>query len=364
VTRALALGITIAAAAWAQDGSNVAVVVNTASPLSKRIADYYVHKRHIPLDNVCRIDAPTPESISYADYVRTIEAPVGECLRSRKLTGQIWFIALTQGVPLRIQAGRGKGPSSSAASVDSELTLLYSKLAGRTFALEGGVNNPYYRSRDEPLNHARHPIYLVTRLAGYTFDDVRAMVDRSVAAVNRGKAVIDLRGDNSTPGNEWLRNTARRIRPERLLLEETAMPVYAASNVIAFASWGSNDPDRKDRWTRMKFLPGAIVTEFVSTNARTQQEPPKSWNLSTWKAADESKWFAGAPQSMSLDAIREGASGASGHVDEPYLTGCPRPDFVIPNYLAGRTLAEAFYSGIPSLSWMNVVFGDPLCRLR
>ena len=38
---------------------------------------------------------------------------------------------------------------------------------------------------------------------------------------------------------------------------------------------------------------------------------------------------------------------------EPYLAYCPRPDYVLPAYYSGRTLAESFYLGIPGLSWMN-----------
>jgi hypothetical protein len=37
---------------------------------------------------------------------------------------------------------------------------------------------------------------------------------------------------------------------------------------------------------------------------------------------------------------------------------------VLPAYYSGRTLAESFYLGIPGLSWMNVVIGDPLMRLK
>ena len=69
-------------------------------------------------------------------------------------------------------------------------------------------------------------------------------------------------------------------------------------------------------------------------------------------------------RSLTADYIHEGATGASGQVDEPYLAFCPRPEFVLPAYYSGRTLAESFYLGIPGLSWMNVVIGDPLTRLK
>ena len=52
--------------------------------------------------------------------------------------------------------------------------------------------NPFFRQRDIPFTHALFPIYLVTRLAAYDVGDVKAMIDRSLAARNRGKFVIDL----------------------------------------------------------------------------------------------------------------------------------------------------------------------------
>ena len=133
-------------------------------------------------------------------------------------------------------------------------------------------------------------------------------------------------------------------------------------DVIAYASWGSNDFDRKQRFLHFQWLPGAIATEFVSTDARTFKRPPDRWNIGPW--GDKSAWFYGAPQTLIADYLHEGASGVGGQVDEPFLTYCPRPDFVLPAYFQGRNLAESFYMGIPGLSWMNVVIGDPLMRLQ
>jgi uncharacterized protein (TIGR03790 family) len=103
------------------------------------------------------------------------------------------------------------------------------------------------------------------------------------------------------------------------------------------------------------------VTEFVSTNARTLKPPPPHWNITTY--SDREHWFAGSPQTLSADYIHEGATGASGNVYEPYLSGCVRPEYVLPAYAHGRNLAESYYLGMPFLSWQGVVLGDPLCSL-
>jgi len=60
--------------------------------------------------------------------------------------------------------------------------------------------------------------------------------------------------------------------------------------------------------------------------------------------------------------IHKGAAGAHGDVTEPYLSAIPDPSAVFPNYTAGRTLAEAFYSGLIIIAWKEVVIGDPICR--
>jgi hypothetical protein len=40
-----------------------------------------------------------------------------------------------------------------------------------------------------------------------------------------------------------------------------------------------------------------------------------------------------------------------------------RPDYLLPAYYQGRTLAESYYQALPLLSWQGVVLGDPLCSL-
>ena len=52
--------------------------------------------------------------------------------------------------------------------------------------------NPFFGKRDRAFSHPEYPIYLVTRLAAYDFDGVKGIIERSLAATNRGKFVLDL----------------------------------------------------------------------------------------------------------------------------------------------------------------------------
>jgi uncharacterized protein (TIGR03790 family) len=146
-----------------------------------------------------------------------------------------------------------------------------------------------------------------------------------------------------------------------VVLDESDKVLLNQTDVIGYAAWGSNDPNRKQRHLGFHWLPGAIMTEFVSTNARTFKMPPDQWNLGNW--GDQRTWYAGSPQSMTADYVHDGVTGASGHVDEPYLEWTPRPDVLLPAYYQGRTLAESYYLALPGLSWMNIVVGDPLCSI-
>ena len=364
---ALMLGIALvqccaAAEIPVQSATTILLVVNDNSPLSRTIGEYYARRRGVLAQNICHLKASTAEEISREDYDRQIARPIGSFLRKQGLQESVHYIVTTAGVPLKI-SGVGDGMTSSAASVDSELTLLYTDLrTGKPHHLEGAIANPLFGKRDRAFSHPEYPIYLVTRLAAYDFDGVKGMIDRCFAATNRGKFVLDLRGADDEQGNNWLRNAAILLPKDRVMLEETTEPVYGQADVIGYASWGSNDRHRERRFPGFHWLPGGIFTEYVSTDGRTFAKPPDRWTPSMdW--INHSAWFAESPQSMLADYILEGASGGSGHVYEPYLNMTPRPDLLLPAYYNGRNLAESYYLAIPGLSWQNIVVGDPLCSL-
>jgi len=363
VNRAAARGslvAVLAAAAIAQGPSNVLVVVNNSSALSKTVGEYYARQRHVPARNICQVTAPETETVTRDVYDKAIAAPVAGCLR-QGLFQSVLYIVTTAGVPLRV-ADSGSGMLARGASVDSELALLYSDMLGRTHhKLEGPLPNPFFGQTGRRFRHPGFPIYLVTRLAGFDFHDIRGLVDRSLAAANRGKFVLDLKAYDDTEGNDWLRRAAEMLPKDRVILDESAEVLKGIPDVIGYAGWGSNDPARKMRYLGMHWLPGAIMTEFVSTNARTFARPPDAWQIGSWK--DRNTWFAGAPQTLTADYVHEGVTGASGHVDEPFLAFTPRPDRLLPAYYSGRNLAESYYLSIPALSWQNVVIGDPLCSI-
>ncbi len=347
--------------ARAQGPENVVLVINDNSPVSRNIGEYYARRRGVPVRNICRLQTTVEEEIPRAEYNRTIAGPIVSFLRKNDLAESVLYIVTTLGVPLRIP-GTGAGMNVDTAAVDSELALLYSDMHGSPHRLPGPIPNPFFGKRDAKFSHPQFPIYLVTRLAAYDFAGVKAMVDRSLQAANRGKFVIDLKSSSDEPGNDWLRDTAIQLPKDRVIFDDSSNVLYDQTDVIGYAGWGSNDKNRHRRFLGFHWLPGAITTEFVSTDGRTFKRPPENWNISDWSSPK--LWFEGSPQTMTADYILEGATGASGHVAEPYLSMTPRPDLLLPAYYKGRNLAESYYLAIRGLSWQNIVVGDPLCAIK
>jgi len=274
----LALLLGVACAAWSQDASNVLVVVNRESPLSERIGEYYALRRHIPAANICKLSVNPDEEIPRELFEHQIADPIAAFLRAKHLEERILYIVTTAGVPLRIP-GHGAATNSEIASVDSELSLLYRDMHVGPHPSPSGIANPFFGKVNAPFRHPDFPIYLVTRLAGYDFADVKGIIDRALLARNRGMFVIDLKDADTTPGNKWLLEAAQALPQDRVVLDRSSTVLYNLTDVIGYASWGSNDPARKQRHLGFQWLPGAIMTEYVSTNGRTFARPPDTWVL-------------------------------------------------------------------------------------
>jgi uncharacterized protein (TIGR03790 family) len=363
----LALLLLFAATVHAQTSDNLLVVINDASPVSVQVGEYYARKRAVAQDHIVHIKTVVTDSVERLEYARSIESPIASWLWARGLQDKVLYLVLTKGVPLRVVGTEGR--DGTVASVDSELTLLYRKLVGIPSPVAGRVPNPYFLGEKpvaeaKPFTRFLADTYLVTRLDGFTVEDVLKLIDRGLTPSPDGKVVLDEKGTViDRGGDEWLQQAADRLRQagagDRTVLEPTRALASTAGPVIGYYSWGSNDPANQLRHLGLEFANGAIAGTFVSTDGRTFTEPPAAWKPSDPNGRGPR--FAGSFQSLAGDLIREGVTGVSAHVAEPYLDATVRPQILFPAYLAGFNLAESFFLGMPYLSWQTVIVGDPLC---
>jgi uncharacterized protein (TIGR03790 family) len=352
--------------AVAQSAENVLLVVNTSSPASMEVGAYYAQRRSVPEGNIVRLPISAAETIDRADYERQLETPLAVWLTRNFAHDRILYIVLTKGVPLRINGTAGL--DGTVSSVDTELALLYRKLTGVITPPSGRVNNPYFTNGGDAtqrraFSHAQFDIFLVSRLDGYSVADVRSLIDRGMKPSRDGSIVLDDRSStNAESANIWLRqasDTVRSLKKNAVVYDTTARVVRDVKPVLGYYSWGSNDPAIRDRQFNFEFSNGALAGMFVSTDGRTMNEPPADWKIGTWP--DTATHFAGSPQSLAGDLIRAGITGVAAHVAEPFLDATIRPDVLFPAYLSGASIVEAFYGGMPFLSWQTIVIGDPLC---
>ena len=352
--------------ALAQSGANVLLVVNEQSADSGRIAEHYARVRGVPPGQILRVNVDVADEIERTVFEARIQTPIARWLQEHSAQDRILYIVLTRGIPLRIRGSADR--DGTRASVDSELTLLYRRMSGADAPPAGRLANPYFLGA-KPLDQAAafnrkaSDIYLVTRLDGYTVDDVIALVDRGVAPVQEGRILLDQQGGTaSQAGDAWLKLGADRLGAagfgSRVTLDSSPGVVTGAKNLLGYYSWGQTYQGPKSRHLGLSFVPGAIAGSFVSTDARTFAEPPAAWPIGTW--LDRATYYAGSPQSLTGDLVRDGVTGVAGNVAEPFLDAAIRPDILFPAYLSGFNLAESFYLAMPYLSWQSVVIGDPL----
>ncbi|MDI6780956.1 MAG: TIGR03790 family protein [bacterium] len=356
------------------DPSQVLVIINECSRISRAVGKYYQQKRNIPAQNICYIRCPATETITRLTYESKVMIPVARYLQNNNLVGQISYIVLTKGIPLRIKGT--KGMQGNRSSVDSELTLLKRNMPVdiygfcRYYAIEGVVPNPYYQGCKHFDSQVYH-IYLVTRLTGYTLRDIKAIIDRGCHPLQvkgqkgRARFVLDATVKHSI-GNIWLKmaQTGLQKKGFKTYYDDSKKYLMHQEEVIGYCGWGSNDPAAAGkRFLHNKWLPGAIAITFVSSSGRTFNEPPKHWRPgSSFK--NLLSYYGGSPQSLAGDLIREGVTGIDAYVYEPYLESCTHPHILFAAYVSGYNLAESYYLATPYLSWQNIIVGDPLCRIK
>lgn len=350
---------------WALEPAQVLVVANGGVQGSSELARYYATRRGIPLDQVLIIDVPGGESIDRQVFERAVEAPIAAWLRDRRALDEVLAIVLCKGLPHRVAGTPGR--TGTQSSVDSELTLLYRRMVGLPVPPQGPTPNPYFLGSKSiadarPFTRSDHDTFLVTRLDGFTFDDARALVDRAVAAVPRGIFVLDRR-EGQDLADQWLLEALARLRQEPAVsgaVLDVQPSLTAGTAVGGFYSWGSSDPALRVRRSTLAFEPGAIGGRFLSTDARTFQEPPEGWEPASWDVKE--RFFDGTPEALVADLVRDGVTAVSANVAEPYLDSAVRPDILLPAYVRGFSVGEAFYLAMPSLGWQTIVLGDPLTR--
>ena len=154
---------------YAQQNVNyedVAVIVNTNSPISMTIGAYFAEKRAIPAVNIIEISASIEEEVDSFEF-ESIRVQIETYLIDQNLTEEINYLVTTKGVPLKIEGHvDNTGICNSCASVDSELSLLFGDNQDE-IGQSSSVRNAYFQAANS-FSATEYGMYLVTRLDAYT----------------------------------------------------------------------------------------------------------------------------------------------------------------------------------------------------
>jgi len=327
--------------------NDVAVIVNTNSVASQTIGDYFRNRRNIPAINMIYVQVDTVEEIDSTQF-SLLRTQVENHLMANNLQNTINYLVTTKGVPLKVNRGSTFSTTSPSSSVESELMLIlgnYSSYIGGA----GPQMNPYFYETAN-FSRAAYGIYLVTRLDAYTVQDVLALIDRSgpnLVVDPTAQFLFDQDPAWISPLNTYMARARNTLvnKGRSVVLDSTTVYQTNKQNLLGYMSWGSND-HYQHLYTQHAipyntYVAGALAETYVSTSGRSFNNPPQYG------------------QSLIVDLLAEGVSGAKGYVYEPFSNAMAHAYILYDRYTSNYNLAESFFAASLLVSWMDVVVGDP-----
>jgi uncharacterized protein (TIGR03790 family) len=325
-----AAGAAEAAPALSAGGINadtLAVVVNTADPLSVQIGDYYERRRHIPRQNIVRV---------HFDYHRAV-LPAAEfaLLKARvdaQLPSPIQAIALTWAEPYRVDC--------------MSITSAFAFGFDARFCASGCVTtqlSPYFDSNSARPYDDYH-LRPAMAIAAESFAQAKALIDRGVRSDGtqpRGTAYLAVSGDPT-------RDVRAAQYPDARMLVGGRIPIVRSGlvenrNDIMFYFVGAT---RVPGLGSDRFLPGAVADHLTSYGG-----------VLTGIAG----LLTRRTQMSALEWLEDGATGSYGTVVEPcsFTSKFPNVGLLMRHYLAGETLIEAYWKSV-AMPGQGIFIGEPL----
>ena len=240
------------------DYSDVGVLINNKSAISRTIGWAFVGARNIPSEHVFLFDndsTPTGETINNQQFDDYFAEPLRQMISDRNLTNELNYLVTTKGVPLRVS-----GSTNARASFDSEIGLINGQY-NSSIHLDWWAAHTYGPASDsvmEEFSREKYGFYLVTRLTGYSVDTALGLIEKANNSFgNRGQVVLDLATNRNGSGYKWWNDML--YYANTTLAGEMGLPVHFnqnstfvtnETNVMFYASWGSNDGSWGENWLR------------------------------------------------------------------------------------------------------------------
>jgi uncharacterized protein (TIGR03790 family) len=363
---------------------NVLVLYNAASPDGFELANYYAQV-HPGVQLLGLIGIGTAEDISADDYLNLLRPQILPALNS-----SINMIVTTKGLPLRIDVAESNpvtytdpfgvtrtvlsGWWKPYASLESSLTRIeqistWQQIGDHTyFSADGKPDypqpacNPYYgvtASFDyrSYLKPGYGGMRLTSRLDGFTTSDVEIAINKAQKAIISLASSGVVMDDDPAAGYDrmvQLKDNVLTPRSQAYLYDNTSAAITAAPGaVIGYVSHGIHGGELN---------PGYITNQLDFTLAcGAVFDTHESYNAYSFQSGGNV-----AGQGLVAEWLKIGGTAGVGNVQEPFsgpaYEACE--DQIFKMLLKGYTWADAAWSSLPQLGYVNTVVGDPLMVWR
>jgi uncharacterized protein (TIGR03790 family) len=339
----------------------VLIVYNSDVRDSKQVADYYLLKRAIPEDHICKISTSSPEAIEQKEFDSKVKLPIQKCLQ-RLGRDTILYIVFSYQTPFLLQVGE------QFHTVDQFVADIWDEYLPERAASqsevqpyfggaqpEGGVYQPYVPLADYRRQAKARTIYSVWRLDAPNAALAKGLVDKALYAeangltgagcFDRNRGDISGVADYGYGAGDWeIHRAAEFARQAGFTVTEddneqefgTPPAALRCDHAALYAGWYALD-HYNDAFS---WNPGAIGIHLDSASVRN----PRSG----------ANWAA--------NAVTHGITVTAGAATEPYLENLPRPDQAFLYLFQGANVGDALLRSERLLKWNLLNIGDPLYR--
>lgn len=329
-------------------------------------------------------------------FIEEVANPIRQHLQNNNLTSTIRYIVMCQGVPFKIQAV-GDWSSPGNISVDGLLCMLntedYDDFVETIFnnlvddCYPGCVppacysspviSNPYF-DKDNNFNfNARFKpdcytgywggynyklSYLVSRLDGLSFEIIKAMIDKSVAADKSGEAAWIIDNDPASisyvPVNSHFTTAKSRLENHgfNVIYNNTDIWIthntYTEGPVMGYTSLGVHAESSNPAY--QTYVSDSLLFDYANGSVFNTYESFNAYSISTLRRVG---------QGVMTEFSSIGGTSGAGHIWEPYASRVSRAHVYFPYYAMGYNQIDAVWQGFSVLAWRNVVVGDPLTTI-
>lgn len=286
----------------------IAVIVNKKDDSSREVADYYRDKRGIPSANIIEVSLPVKNAVSD----RTIRKVLARM--KPDIPAGVQYYALAWSRPFK----------AGCMSITSAFTFGYDE----QYCAKGckPTRRSVYYNDDTDTPYSEYGIRPSMMLAGSSVEQVKAMIDRGVAAdasMPVGTAYLVSTSDRNRNVRSRRYPVIRDLLSDKIDIEVIGADTLSGRDDVMFYFTGLKQVDDINSNT---FLPGAIADHLTSGGGRL---------------------FGGRQMSV-LEWLDAGATASYGTVVEPcaFTQKFPNPGIVIDRYTDGESLVEAYWKSV------------------